>query len=780
MKILSCHIENFGKLKDYDRDFTEGCNNIIASNGQGKSTLAAFIRVMFYGFEGEGKRKAGENERKRFEPWQGGVYGGRLTFNDGHDNYVIIRTFGSKSSEDTFELRVESTNLKSDAYSENAGEELFGVNAESYMRTAYIGQNDVVTHTTDGINAMIGGIADNVGDIDSYEKALGKLNDLLNKESPTRSTGSLFKLEGDVTTLRTRVREGSVVLDSIHKLEDSMGSRQSELDMLNRRRKVLSDKQAKLSLYKDKQSLKEKWETIRSEYEERKEEVSVRRAAFPGEVPQESELIDKQKMAAEYGRLCENVTFYTMDANEADKLESYGRRFVSGLPDINETTPLIRKNRDVDRSLSEEADNKAELKVLRNELDNLKRETKSLPTGAIIGMGLILLAMIGAVASILIMPTNVLRWVGVGVSGLILAGGIAAVIMGFKRRNEDIEYKAKDIERDITRTEHLITQGEEYRRNVMEETKRYLDRFGMALDPAAVTEDLRSLHTMADEYLRLKDKKESYDKALTAKNECERALNDYLEGLKLNPSDDQVRQLSALSLDLRSLGEAKERADKALERMERFKSEYDIDELENLHMPEDMSSLEEISNELSEVNDSVDEIAGSLRDESRNHDALQEKLELWEEDKASLALKEQELIDGKHRYKNIKNASKYLTAAKESITAKYMEPLLTGFSKYYSAVTGTGADSFCIDANTNITVDEFGLQRDTALLSTGYQDLIGFCLRLALIDAMYEGEKPLLVLDDPFVNLDTERLAGAKRLLDTLAQNYQLIYFTCR
>ena len=124
MRIINCHIENFGKLSDYNREFTEGCNSIMASNGQGKSTLAAFIRVMFYGFTGEGKRRAVENERKRYEPWQGGVYGGRLTFDDGNGRYTIIRTFGSKSGEDTFELRDESTNLVSDAYSENVGEQL--------------------------------------------------------------------------------------------------------------------------------------------------------------------------------------------------------------------------------------------------------------------------------------------------------------------------------------------------------------------------------------------------------------------------------------------------------------------------------------------------------------------------------------------------------------------------------------------------------------------------------------------------------------------------------
>ena len=52
MRILKCHIENFGKLSDFTTEFDKDYNVICNDNGSGKSTLAAFIRVMFYGFEG--------------------------------------------------------------------------------------------------------------------------------------------------------------------------------------------------------------------------------------------------------------------------------------------------------------------------------------------------------------------------------------------------------------------------------------------------------------------------------------------------------------------------------------------------------------------------------------------------------------------------------------------------------------------------------------------------------------------------------------------------------
>ena len=49
MKLISCHIENFGKLHDWSHDFTSGSNVFCEDNGWGKSTLASFIKVMFYG-----------------------------------------------------------------------------------------------------------------------------------------------------------------------------------------------------------------------------------------------------------------------------------------------------------------------------------------------------------------------------------------------------------------------------------------------------------------------------------------------------------------------------------------------------------------------------------------------------------------------------------------------------------------------------------------------------------------------------------------------------------
>lgn len=58
---------------------------------------------------------------------------------------------------------------------------------------------------------------------------------------------------------------------------------------------------------------------------------------------------------------------------------------------------------------------------------------------------------------------------------------------------------------------------------------------------------------------------------------------------------------------------------------------------------------------------------------------------------------------------------------------------------------------------------------ETKWLSAGYQDLLGICMRLALVDAMYPKEKPFLVLDDPFVNLDEEKMAHGNELFGKIS-----------
>ena len=117
--------------------------------------------------------------------------------------------------------------------------------------------------------------------------------------------------------------------------------------------------------------------------------------------------------------------------------------------------------------------------------------------------------------------------------------------------------------------------------------------------------------------------------------------------------------------------------------------------------------------------------------------------------------------------------------AKEAMTAKYSAPLLQAFGHYYELIASKSSEDFHLDANTTLTVDALGKQREVATLSAGYRDLAGICLRMALVDAMYEEERPMLILDDPFTNLDDDKVNRGKEFLEQVSAKYQVIYFTC-
>ena len=69
MKLISCHIEGFGKWVDKDIDFTDGINSFFMNNGEGKTTLAAFIRAMLYGLSEYTEKTKDFVARKHYAPF---------------------------------------------------------------------------------------------------------------------------------------------------------------------------------------------------------------------------------------------------------------------------------------------------------------------------------------------------------------------------------------------------------------------------------------------------------------------------------------------------------------------------------------------------------------------------------------------------------------------------------------------------------------------------------------------------------------------------------------
>lgn len=135
-------MENFGGLSGYHFCPEEPLEYLCAPNGSGKTTFAAFVCAMFYGLGSTRIRKnLEEAPRKKYKPWQQGTWGGWIRFAAGTKQYRIERTFSEKEREDTFALIDLDTGMVSQDYTENIGEELFGMTKATYQATAFMSWN---------------------------------------------------------------------------------------------------------------------------------------------------------------------------------------------------------------------------------------------------------------------------------------------------------------------------------------------------------------------------------------------------------------------------------------------------------------------------------------------------------------------------------------------------------------------------------------------------------------------------------------------------------------
>ena len=189
MKLISLYIENFGGLSRYSLSFEDGLTVIEAENGFGKTTLAEFIRAMFYGFPRKAKT-LDKSRRQKYTPWNGGKFGGNLVFEAEGNAYRLERTFGATPKGDTFSLIDLATNKKSDRFSENIGLELFELDADAFERSTYLPQMaETDSLTTDSIRSKLSNLVEDTNDVGNYEKAVAALKTKRSTYVPYRGSG---------------------------------------------------------------------------------------------------------------------------------------------------------------------------------------------------------------------------------------------------------------------------------------------------------------------------------------------------------------------------------------------------------------------------------------------------------------------------------------------------------------------------------------------------------------------------------------------------------------
>lgn len=140
MKIDSIYIESFGKFKNYKLDFKDGMNIIYGDNEAGKSTIMAFIEMMFYGRTAQEKSTdVGKSLRKKYAPWDGSAMCGELEFSYGGRSYRIRKVFKKTIKTDIVRLYDAQTGEELElGRDEEIGHRFFGIDVGSFEKSVYI------------------------------------------------------------------------------------------------------------------------------------------------------------------------------------------------------------------------------------------------------------------------------------------------------------------------------------------------------------------------------------------------------------------------------------------------------------------------------------------------------------------------------------------------------------------------------------------------------------------------------------------------------------------
>lgn len=611
MRLLHCHIENFGKLHDFDFDFREGLQILLRENGYGKSTFAAFLRVCFYGFSGERKQDITENERRRYMPWQGGRFGGELRFERAGRRYRLERMFGEKRSQDHFALYDLDSGLPSTDFSERIGEELFRIDAASFERTVFSGQLRVRSEMNADIHAKLGDVSETAFDMRSFESAMLRIREEQNRLSPLRKTGLIYKKRLEVEALLAELRRRENVEAEWKRISGQLPALRQQRESHQRTAAAIQEELHTLSCERDRlfHALSD-WQ----KEQQRRREISER---------EEAERLRREEQ----------------ESGEGERSRHSGRLLWA---------LLLR------------------------------------------GFSLLFLVM----AAVLLLYASLRR-----ASSQFLLYNTALLLLSAAGFGQLAAL--------------FLRRGWERRRKAAEE----------ASDGGTLTG---------------------------------RRIVVQQPPSRFDESEEERQRGEELSAELRRFQESGE--GRILELSQRLE--------------EEMRAGEVISEQLREAGEQAERLSAELR--TLSEAALRTE-------------RTEELRALEKRYALLDLTQQYLQRAKERFAKKYRKPLEEGFRYYYRLLLGTTdgslpseeVQSFRLDANLEIRFRQEGRERGIACLSEGYRDLLFLCRRFAVIDSMYRAEKPFLILDDPFVNLDDDKMNGAMDFLQQCAGRYQILYLTC-
>lgn len=874
MKLERCYIENFGKLSKYTYEFQDGLNIVEAENGWGKTTLAAFLKAMFFGLKYTTARKT-LIDRTRYMPWNGGKFGGTLLFVQAGRRYRVERYFGKKENEDTFVLYDLETNKESEDFSKDFGEELWGIDRESYEKSAFITLNDMDL-INDMISRKLGDIEEQEADMEMSSKAIALLEEEMKKLKSGRKTGSrINRIKSENLQLKEELDRCKESLNAAQQNETWLKLEKETQRLLDKQEENMDKEQEKFLQYEKKKQL----ESIQTEVRGAKDAYQEVHAFFKGLILTVEELQALTQNISKYDSLQTSVAdhmFSTKDGMEYNHLSQLWKAYpldeeqvaqyeevlismgdAKKLIQAKEIAPeeraqhkklmekyegVVTNVKQIEEHLTAYSECQGAIgrkQLLEEELEtlNLKRENQehaqenhtSFGGKGILGVVFVLCGV--GVAFIQIIVGIVLAVLGVLCIGLQISSNtqkrniIKAEVHAYQKKKAKVEANLADVAMQIgemqasyleflrkfhvsddensmqellnikAEYEYYQSLVERYQKSQtavnalereLEEKQRQMKNFlSLYMEVAYVhdyREALETLRKMIGRYGELEKQQRQYQRDVqelqSKKSDIDNiVMRYYTEGPKnYHVALETIREKRVL------LGEKKKQYDQVVDKYHQFERAHNVELLETIEIPEqteaELKAYHQQQKEalLLQRRDSNEKIAGYTRDIN----AFQVDIDKIVDLETQMERNGEELQELEEKHALLTKAKECMVLAKENLAEKYMADMTDAFKKYLALLGTEQTDAFYMDTQLNVKIEQEGALRDADRLSRGKQDLVQVCMRMALVDAIYkEVETPILILDDPFVNLDKSSIACGVELLHKISETYQMVYFVC-
>ena len=258
----------------------------------------------------------------------------------------------------------------------------------------------------------------------------------------------------------------------------------------------------------------------------------------------------------------------------------------------------------------------------------------------------------------------------------------------------------------------------------------------------------------------------------------ERVLNLYYEEFPAQPHvaveelKDQKLRLELEEIQFREI----------TTRLQLFQKENQVEELEQVVFSEgeEWEYKEIILSKKRALTEEKEQVLRRKNNDEKDIQNLSIKADKVEDIESLISKLEEDNRELLTQYFLLDTAKQCMEKAKESLASKYMSEMSKAFKYYLGEIDTQKIDAYQIDIKLNVQIEQNGEIHNSSELSKGMKDLLQICMRMALVEAVYKDvERPILILDDPFVNLDNARLNNATELLKKIGKDYQMVYFIC-